>query len=81
MPREPSYEELKLKVRELEAKQVQYENLLQENEFKKIFFNLQDIYVETSLDGIILEISPIIDRKMLLVKKSMKNSRLTHEIF
>jgi PAS domain S-box-containing protein len=62
MPREPSYEELKLKVRELEAKQVQYENLLQENEFKKIFFNLQDIYVETSLDGIILEISPSIER-------------------
>jgi len=62
MSREPTYEELKQKIRDLEAKQVKYENLLQENEFKKIFFNLRDVYLETSLDGTILEISPSIER-------------------
>jgi PAS domain S-box-containing protein len=54
----PPYEELEQRVKELERK------YLQESEvkYRTIFENIQDIYFETSVDGVLLEVSPSVER-------------------
>jgi PAS domain S-box-containing protein len=54
----PSYEELEQRIKELEEK------YLQESEvkYRTIFENIQDIYFETSVDGVLLEVSPSVER-------------------
>ena len=60
-----TYEELEQRIKELEKEAVerkQAEEAVQEREkkYRQIFENIQDVYYEASLDGIILEVSPSI---------------------
>ena len=66
MTSRPSYEELKQRVRELEKEAVgrkKAEEALRESEekYRSLFENVQDVYYEVTLDGIILEVSPLIE--------------------
>ena len=66
MTSRPSYEELEQRVRELEKEAVgrtKAEEALRESEekYRSLFENVQDVYYEVTLDGIILEISPSIE--------------------
>jgi PAS domain S-box-containing protein len=63
----PSYEELEQRVKELEkvtAGYQQAEDALRESvvKYRHIFENIQDIYYEASLDGMILEVSPSVEK-------------------
>jgi len=67
MAAKPSYEELEQRVKELEevtAGYQQAEDALRESvvKYRHIFENIQDIYYEASLDGMILEVSPSVEK-------------------
>jgi PAS domain S-box-containing protein len=67
MPPNPTYEQLRKKIIDLERSKSELSKAVQalndsERRYKKIFDNLQDVYYETSLDGTILEISPSVER-------------------
>jgi len=57
MSRKPTYEELEKRVRELEEK----DSYQKQAKYRVIFENIQDIYFETSVKGILLEVSPSIE--------------------
>ena len=66
MGHKPSYENFKQRVKNLEKEVVarrQAEEALKESEHKycRIFQNIQDVYYEASIEGIILELSPSIE--------------------
>jgi PAS domain S-box-containing protein len=72
----PPYEELEQRVKELEQK------YLQESEvkYRTIFENIQDIYFETSVDGVLLEVSPSVERLFGYQREGFIGTPL-HEIY
>ena len=66
MAAKPTYEELVQRVQELEQADSEHKRIEKElfesgERFRQIYNNIIDVYYETSLDGIILEISPSIE--------------------
>jgi len=58
------------------------EIMLRENEekYRSIFENIQDVYYETTFDGKILEISPSIEKRLLYKRTELLNKSMT-ELF
>ena len=76
MTSRPSYEELEQRVRELEKEAVgrkKAEEALRESEekYRSLFENVQDVYYEVTLDGIILEVSPSIEEASLYKREEV----------
>lgn len=65
MAKKPTYEELEQRIQELEIEadeHIKVDTALRESEekYRRIFENIQDVYYEVTLEGIIIEISPSI---------------------
>lgn len=76
MAKKPTYEELEQRIQELEIEadeHIKVDTALRESEekYRRIFENIQDVYYEVTLEGIIIEISPSIKEVSIYTREEL----------